>query len=768
VERVAKILTVLVAEVLSKMPALDNSQIGSVGHLVGASLATAGQYLQSQMLDVFERGLSSQLGVLLFVLSSLIGLSAFVFTGKGRLWVPFLLGPPLFFFLTLYRVPSYGSLWQFGSRQYEPEYVVKGTQGLKGEPETITTQQIKPAQISFAFALFDRVVSRMTQAFVTALESTNRKSDLTFISKSDRYFSLFNLEARDWKIKYFMNLTAVNKCSDYYLLLREYYNPAIDDIRRRFVRDQLALKGKSTVVTGVEYRGFFSWLQEMGWLDEIRNRVGVPASTPIDQITMSCDQLWDASMVVFRTHATKLIDEVASTNLSPGLTANDSLKELQEKFATSTNHPDRTVDKLDDSQAFLYMVNEVSARLFLKELKKISPNLAQIEYGKNTVMGPSGSFEAYTEQSKALRAIQTADEYEEKADYLMAILALPYVQGMMLYFLTIAFPLFALCLVIPGRHGGFLLWLGLWVWVKLWDVGFAAVMLIDNILYQLLPHGPPLTDDIAKNPGVAIATLLSVDPTYSQHTYYNLVATCMAAVPILTGALVKKGGSDFISMASDNLTQFSGRVGNSMASYARNLKAESEYMKFNRNMEAAAERALGTIENDPIFRAAADGKVGDISAGAIANARGMVPIQNFTAGLRALANSSASHRQSIMQSRAQQIMARAMYAEGYALHNRQAAQGALRQKYYSHDFFSGFPGEAELGITKAYANYQIASAAPSLAAGGVRTLLDMGGMSKVAGLGAAPGLMAMINTPIPAQDIPGSTRADGSWVPMEK
>ncbi len=749
------------------MPNLDHSQIGSVGHLVGASLATAGQYLQSQMLDVMENGLSSAIGVLFFVLSSMIGLSAFVFTGKGRLWVPLLLGPPCFFFLTMYRTPSYGSLWQFGQRQYDAQYVVKGTQGLDGTISSTTVSQIKPAQISWAFALFDRVVSRTVQAVIGALESTNRKSDLTFVSKSDRYFSLFNLEARDWKIKYFMNLTAVNKCSDYYLLLKEFHNPAIDDLRRKVIRERLALKGKTTTLTGAEYKDFFVWLQEMGWLSEIRTKVGIPASTPIEKIEMSCDQLWDASMVVFKTHASKLIDEVASSNLSPGLTADDSLKELQEKFATSTNHPDRTIDRLDDSQAFLLMINEVSARLFLRELKKVSPNLAQIEYGRNTVIGPSGSFEAPSEQAKALRMVQTEDEYEEKADYLMAVLALPYVQGMMLYFLTIAFPLFALCLVIPGRHGGFLLWLGLWVWIKLWDVGFAAVMLIDNMLYQLLPHGAPLSDEIMKDPGAAIKSLLAVDPTYSQHTYYNLIATCMAAVPVLTGALVKKGGADFINMASSNLTNFSGRVGNSMASYARNLKAESEYMRFNRNMEAAADRAISTIENDPIFKAAAHGKVDDIAAGSVANSGAFGPLKNFTAGLRALANSSASHRQAIMQSRAQQIVANALFAEGYALHNRHAAQAALRSKYYSHDFYSGFPGEAALNVNKAIGTFQVSGAAAPLIAGGIKTLTEAGG-SKAGGLTIAPGLAAMVFNSLPPDRTPGATMADGSQIPLEK
>ena len=472
-------------------------------------------------------------------------------------------------------------------------------------------------------------------------------------------------------------------------------------------------------------------------------------------------------MVVFKAHAVELIDEVVSSNLSPGLSASDSLKQLKEKFATTTNHPDRTIDRLDDNQAFLLMVNEVAARLFLKEIKNISPNLAQIEYGKNTVIGPTGSFEAPADQSKALNVIQYGDEYEEKADYLMAVLALPYVQGMMLYLLTLSFPLFALCLVIPGRHGGFLLWLGLWVWIKIWDVGFAVVMLIDNMLYQLLPHGPPMTDKLTSNPGAAITSLLTVDPTYSQHTYYNLVATCMAAVPILSAFLVKRGGSEIVGMASNNLVNFSGRVGNAMASYTRNLKAQSEYMKVARNMDAATDRALSTLESDPIFMAAAYGKVADIAAGSVANAQAVGPMKNFTAGLRALANSSASHRHSVMNARAKQVVAHAMYAEGYALHNRHAAQSAIRSKYYSHDFYSNYPGAEELGVEQAYAGYNVAGAAGPIFNGGLRTIMDGGGWTpKSVGLFSAPALTVMLGQTLPAENTPGTTTANNEQIPM--
>jgi len=47
------------------------------------------------------------------------------------------------------------------------------------------------------------------------------------------------------------------------------------------------------------------------------------------------------------------------------------------------------------------------------------------------------------------------------------------------------------------------------------------------------------------------------------------MATCMAAVPILTGALVKKGGGEVIDAVSQGFKDFGGNIGNSMAAFTR-------------------------------------------------------------------------------------------------------------------------------------------------------------------------------------------------------
>ena len=62
---------------------------------------------------------------------------------------------------------------------------------------------------------------------------------------------------------------------------------------------------------------------------------------------------------------------------------------------------------------------------------------------------------------------------------------IPYLQGLLLYGLSIAFPFFALMLIVPGKAGAFITWMTLWAWVKSWDVGWALVAVIDDMLWNM-------------------------------------------------------------------------------------------------------------------------------------------------------------------------------------------------------------------------------------------------------------------------------------------
>ena len=112
-------------------------------------------------------------------------------------------------------------------------------------------------------------------------------------------------------------------------------------------------------------------------------------------------------------------------------------------------------------------------------------------------------------------------------------------------------------LLIPGKHAGFLLWFVLWIWAKSWDIGFAVVMLLDEMLFALMnvrhvdgteqgPAGLQLDPDLA----LAMRSLEEVDPTFSLTTYYNIIGIALNSIPIISAYLILgslRGGAGLIS-----------------------------------------------------------------------------------------------------------------------------------------------------------------------------------------------------------------------------
>jgi len=63
---------------------------------------------------------------------------------------------------------------------------------------------------------------------------------------------------------------------------------------------------------------------------------------------------------------------------------------------------------------------------------------------------------------------------------------IPYVQGVLLYVLAIAYPFACILIIIPGWHKTLFTWMSFYAWVKLWDLGFAVVESIEKTLWAMV------------------------------------------------------------------------------------------------------------------------------------------------------------------------------------------------------------------------------------------------------------------------------------------
>jgi murein DD-endopeptidase MepM/ murein hydrolase activator NlpD len=145
---------------------------------------------------------------------------------------------------------------------------------------------------------------------------------------------------------------------------------------------------------------------------------------------------------------------------------------------------------------------------------------------------------------------------------------------LLLFFLAVAFPFFALLLVFPSRFMSFTMWFGLWFWVKSWDIGFALIMMLDDMLYgifALSKQKGAVLDKEFINPALesTLRSLGELDPTFNLSTYHTIIGGCLAAVPVASSYLVLgavKAGANLISQNIERYGSFlSDRVGRAAA-----------------------------------------------------------------------------------------------------------------------------------------------------------------------------------------------------------
>jgi hypothetical protein len=134
-------------------------------------------------------------------------------------------------------------------------------------------------------------------------------------------------------------------------------------------------------------------------------------------------------------------------------------------------------------------------------------------------------------------------------------LQMPYWQGVLLYYLAVLYPFVAVLVVVPAKARGFLMMPLLWLWVKSWDIGFAIVMVMDKLMWNLLPNSDLPYSTMEFKQGISLAealpntmgAALAVDPTYSMHLHYNFTAMALMAVPAITGAVILKGKQSLLA-----------------------------------------------------------------------------------------------------------------------------------------------------------------------------------------------------------------------------
>jgi len=122
----------------------------------------------------------------------------------------------------------------------------------------------------------------------------------------------------------------------------------------------------------------------------------------------------------------------------------------------------------------------------------------------------------------------------------------PYYQGLLFYLLAAGYPFVCLVAVLPGRSGAILNYFLAWLWVRSWDFGFALILILDKILWNLFPS-TDFPKEFFAGRQIGELSIPSVmekafadDPAYNTHAYYFILNMGLMAVPTICGYLTIK------------------------------------------------------------------------------------------------------------------------------------------------------------------------------------------------------------------------------------
>lgn len=155
----------------------------------------------------------------------------------------------------------------------------------------------------------------------------------------------------------------------------------------------------------------------------------------------------------------------------------------------------------------------------------------------------------------AFKAHQRYQTRELRQKIFTLAMQFPYYQGMLLYLLSVGYPFFALIVLVPGRATNFFSFLLTWLWIKSWDVGFAFVIVLEKVLWNLVPTtdfdqtfagGRKISDQPLP---VILSEAMKVDPSFNVHIYYFFLSLAMFSVPLLTAYWTLKLRSNNIQNA---------------------------------------------------------------------------------------------------------------------------------------------------------------------------------------------------------------------------
>lgn len=540
----------------------------TAGTLIGAVLESVGYHYQSHVLDALQAPFQDDVGGFIYLIGIVLAVCHVAIRGEFKLAPWLLIGPPLFFSVVLVRDPVNNARWVFGRDPRNQGAVDHQVQELLASQGEAAGGQ---ARVSRLFARYTDLISKTVQEIVGVINDGRDKTDLWFVLKAELFARMYAKGADTTGLTRLIYHGLGNECGRVIELAWRSYDP---------LQNQLGGGGSlqsPLSATQQEAQREFDRVARLPnvRLDPVARRFvalrlmgpGPHQEADIERRMLepdvnrnySCLEIWDIAREELLEQARRQLDGLQRDAVINGIEASALVDFLSQANGLPGG---RLGSGTGGSRAAaIQTLVRIMAKYILRNTMQDTGRGSFIEGLAERQEVRDITVEGESRNSAVERARLAAREWSEKARLAAALTNIPFYQGLALYFLGVFFPFFALLLLIPGKHAGFILWFILWLWIKSWDVALAMIMLVDDILFSLLAVGRQRGQQEEPLPlalDAAIRSLREIDPSFQLATYYSLISVAVVAIPVITAQLIMgslKGGSGLISQG---LNRFGG------------------------------------------------------------------------------------------------------------------------------------------------------------------------------------------------------------------
>jgi hypothetical protein len=536
---------------------------GGVGHIVAATLQTKGIIDQASILGQLTS--LDMIATFFYLVALSLAIGSVAVFGNYRQGAYLMIGPVFYTFMVTVTTTSDGVKARLGDVEV-PNSVERQTAFLEhikaigGEinPDTGQNEGRGNAEISLFYATFDGIVTEVMHTLIEFLHDAanieqqkliGREKALSFVlagipdeyAPVSRLITRHHAECNEVMMGFYTG--GKGKANKSIYNARDH-----GDIEKDLARAEQDFDKHEVILDMKDFQ-----------IKRLLKSMDVDGVEPQEIVITNCKEMWGWIGTILETIAGKQLEDetpYGSEEEEEGGDGNRSLEreDVRAWLAESTG--------VSSEEA-------LAAIMYRNVLENTTHQALESHIYARTPYNQKGFRTTYKDMVTA----------EARASFLslkMFMGTIPYLQGLLLYLLSIAFPFFAILLVIPGRALSFLVWCSLWAWVKSWDVGFALVYVARELLWDAFKgkvdmHSTELNWD---EPGSVYAFLSMNDPFANQNTYHEIIAFLTISVPFLTAHMFL-GATNMFSMFRMSIDQTVGRYRNFQAGAGnRNVATE--------------------------------------------------------------------------------------------------------------------------------------------------------------------------------------------------